>query len=285
MVGEKRSFFDIANTLVLVLVAFLTFYPFWNILVVSFSTPGAYYTSAYHLVPRELTTDAYVYNFSNTQVYTSFFTSVTVTVAGTSMAMVLTIMTAYFLSKKYLKGRNFIFGMFILTMFIGGGLIPFYVLVTKLGMRNTLFALFVPQALNMYFLILTKNYLVSMPQSLEESAKLDGANDFTILLRIVVPTAKPIIATISLFYAVQFWNDWFNPMIFLRDQKLFPLSLYLRNLISEATGQIDQGVVDIGTPATIRAAVMIITITPIILVYPFLQKHFVKGVLLGSVKE
>lgn len=281
----RTGLFDVANYMFLLIVAFLTLYPFWNILIVSFATPSAYYAGRYNIIPRSFTLEAYIYNFSNPQVFLSLLISLTVTVAGTSLSLLITSMTAWVLSKPRLKGRNLLFFLFVLTMFINGGLIPFYVLISKLGMRNTLFVLFIPQTINMFFLILTKNYFVTMPLSLEESAKLDGANDFVILFRIILPIAKPIVATISLFYAVQFWNDWFTPMIFLNRIDLYPLSLYLKNLLSEATSAIDQGVVNVSTPATVRASVIMITITPIILVYPFLQKHFVKGVLLGAVKE
>jgi putative aldouronate transport system permease protein len=137
----------------------------------------------------------------------------------------------------------------------------------------------------MFFLILTKNYFAGMPDSMEESAKIDGANAFIILFRIILPSAKPIIATISLFYAVQFWNDWFNGLLYLTDRKLYPLSLYLREVISAAITQEVAAVLDIQAPATIRASAIVITILPIILIYPFIQKHFVKGIMLGSTKE
>ncbi len=281
----RTGLFDIVNYACLTIVAFVTLYPFWNIMIVSFATPAAYYAGRYNIIPRSFTLDAYIYNFSNPQVFLSFLTSITVTVLGTTLSLLITSMTAWVLSKRRLAGRNVLFFLFVLTMFINGGLIPFYVLISKLGMRNTLFVLFIPQTINMFFLILTKNYFVTMPVSLEESAKLDGANDFVILFRIILPIAKPIVATISLFYAAQFWNDWFTPMIFLSRIDLYPLSLYLKNLLGEATSAIDQGVITVSTPATVRASVIMITITPIILVYPFLQKHFVKGVLLGAVKE
>ena len=285
MVRQRFTVFDYVNYAILVAFCFSTFYPFWHVLVISFATPQMYYLDRFHLIPRSFTLEAYQYNFAEPQVFRSFFTSIRVTVSGTSLAMFVTICTGYFLSKREIRGRNLIFFFFVLTMFIQGGIIPRYVLIAQLGMRNTLFALFVPLAINMYFLILAKNYFITMPKSLEESARLDGANDLVVLFRIVVPTSMPIIATLSLFYAVQFWNDWFSPMIYLSDRSKAPLSLYLRGLIATATSAIDQGDYTQHTPATIRAAVIIITMTPIILVYPFLQKYFVKGILVGAIRE
>ena len=281
----KMAPFDYINYFILGIFCFLTLYPFWYILIISFSTTKVYYSDWLHIIPKSFSLDAYKYNFQNNQVFLSFLTSVVVTVSGTIISILLTSMTAHFLAKKDIKGRNFIFILFIISMFIHGGLIPSYVLITKLGMRNTIFALFIPLSINNYFLILTKNYFSKMSPSLEESARLDGANELIILFRIIIPVAKPMIATIALYYAVQFWNDWFSPMLYLSNQKMYPLSLYLRGLISAATSSIDTGDYTSGSPATIRAAVIIITITPIICVYPFLQKHFVKGIMLGAVKE
>lgn len=281
------TWFDVANTLVLLLVCFLTFYPFWQQLVISFSTSEAYFKDWFHIVPRSFTLHAYRYNFQNPQVFLSFVNSVLVSAAGTVMAMLLTTSAGYFLSKNRVRGRNLLFVIFILTMFIDGGLVPRYILVTRtLGMRNSLLALFIPSALNVYFIVLMKNYFQHMPESLEESAKIDGANDLVVLARIVVPTSRPIIATISLFYAVGFWNDWFHGMIFLSQRTLFPLSLYLRDVISAATSTIAvTGGIETEVPATVRGAIIMITIVPIVCVYPFLQRHFIKGIMLGATKE
>lgn len=277
--------FDYINYLLLLLFAVSTFYPFWNILVISVSTDEAYFADWYHIIPKSFTLDSYLYNFKEVQVLRSLMISIIITTVGTFTAVLLTSMAAYFLSKPYLRTRNFIFRLFIITMFFKGGVIPLYILVARLGLRNTIFALFLPTLLNMFFLIITKNYFAGIPPSLEESARIDGANDFVILFKIIIPTSKPIIATISLFYAVQFWNDWLNGLLYLTERKLYPLSLYLREIISSAITAEVAAVIDIQAPATIRAAAIIITVTPIILVYPFVQKHFVKGILLGATKE
>jgi len=269
----------------LALFCFLTLYPFWSILVISFSTPEAYYGNQYHLIPTSFSLDAYAFNLSNPQLLRSLVISIIVTVVGTANSMFWTIIAAYFFAQRGLVLVKVIFAMFLITMFFDGGLIPNFVLIRQLGLRNSLLSIILPFTINTYFLILMRNYFASMPKSIEEAAYIDGANTFTILFRIVVPSAKPILATIGLFYAVRYWNDWFWPLIYLSDQSLFPLALYLRNLVSQSTALVDTGVVSSQNPATIRAAAIVITILPIILVYPFVQKYFVQGIMLGSSKE
>lgn len=284
MIGKRLTGFDVLNTLLLLLLALATLYPFWNVLVVSFSTDEAYFKDWYHVVPRSFSLQSYIYNFGNIRTVRALGVSVAIALAGTTVAMLVTSMAAFVLSKGYLRLRKPLFLMFITTMFFNGGLIPMYLVVDRLGMRNTLFALFLPTLLSTYYLILMKNYFSDMPESMEESARIDGANDFTILFRIIMPSAKPIIVTISLFYAVQFWNDWFNALIYLNRRELYPLSYYLRELISSDIVGDTIGVMQVQVPAMIRAAAIVITILPIMLVYPFIQKHFVKGILLGSTK-
>jgi putative aldouronate transport system permease protein len=173
----------------------------------------------------------------------------------------------------------------LITFFFDGGLVPNFVLIRQLGMRNSLLAVMLPFTINPFYLILMKNYFANRSQEIEEAAKIDGAGEFGILFRIIVPTSKPILATIGLFYAVFYWNDWFWPMIYIADRELFPMALFLRNLISQASSQgVDPGMYT-QNPATIRAAAIVITIVPIIVVYPFLQRYFVHGIMLGSSKE
>jgi putative aldouronate transport system permease protein len=284
MIGRRANAFDVLNTLLLVLLALVTLYPFWNVLVVSFSTDEAYFRDWYHVVPRSFSLKSYTYNFGNIRTVRAFGVSVFITVTGTIAAVTITSMAAFVLSKTFLRLRKPLFMLFITTMFFHGGLIPLWLVVDRLGMRNTLFALFVPTLLSTYYLILMKNYFTDMPESMEESARIDGANDFTILFRIVMPSAKPIVVTISLFYAVQFWNDWYNSLIYLTRRELYPLSYYLRELISSDIVGDTLNVMQVQVPAMIRAAAIVITILPIMLVYPFIQKHFVKGILLGSTK-
>lgn len=284
---KQFTFFDVLNYIFLILICFLMIYPFWQQLIISFSTPEAYYSDWYHLVPKSFTFINYLYNLQNPQTYRSFIISVCVTVSGTLLGLVMCIMAAYFLSKNWLRGRNFLFFLFVFTNFMRGGLVPFYITVDKLGMNRTYFALVIPYLIEMYYIVLFKNYFQHMTISLEESAKIDGANDFQVLARIVVPTAKPVIAAVGLFIAVRFWNDWFPGLIFIDNIRMFPLALYLRNLLSYLISTIETPTSEfqMAAPAPARAAVIMITITPIIALYPFLQKHFVKGIMLGAVKQ
>ena len=270
----------------LALFCVLTVYPFWSIIVISFSTPQAYYSSQFHLIPSSFALEAYQFNFDNPQLLRSFVTSVVVTTIGTTSSLFWTMVTGFFLSKKGLAFTSIVFTLFLVTFFFDGGLIPNFVLIRQLGLRNSLLSIILPFTINPFFLILMKNYFANMGKEIEEAAIIDGAGTLTLLFRVVVPISKPIIATIGLFYAVHFWNDWFWPMIYLSDRELFPLALYLRNVISHATSLgIDPGVVSLQNPATVRAATIVITIFPIIMIYPFLQRYFVHGILLGSVKE
>jgi len=284
---KRFTVWDVLNTLFLFLICFLMLYPFWQQLVISFATPEAYYAEWYHLIPKSFTFVNYLYNLQNPQTFRSFFISVGITVSGTFLGLAMCIMAGFFLSKSWLKGRNFLFFLFVFTHFMRGGLIPFFVTVDKLGMNRTFFALVIPYLMEMYYIVLFKNYFQRMTVSLEEAAKIDGANDIQVLLRVVVPTAKPVIAAVGLFIAVRFWNDWFPGLIFLDDIRMFPLALYLRNLLQYLISTIETptSAFEMAAPAPARAAVIMITITPIILVYPFLQKHFVKGIMLGAVKQ
>lgn len=284
----RTTIFDIFNYALLGLLAFLTLYPFWQQLVISTSTSEAYYSDWFHIIPTSFTLDAYEYSLSNPQVPRSFFVSVFVTAGGTTLGLMLCMMAGYFLSKQYLRFRRLIFFLFILTHFIRGGLIPFYYVVHSLGMRNTYFALFIPYLIEVHFIILLKTYFQNMSESLEESARLEGASEFQVLFRVVAPTAKPILAAVGLFIAVRFWNDWLPGTLFLSDNSMYPLALYLRSIIMDVANTTEAMLSDIyelSVPATIRASVIVITTVPIVLVYPFLQRHFVQGIMIGSTRE
>lgn len=284
MVKRRFSFADAVIYTVLLLLAFSTLYPFWNIFVISISTQEAYFRDWYHIIPRSFTLGAYIHNLQEARVVRALLMSFVVTGSGTILAVTVTSMAGYALSKPYLRLRAFLFVMFVVVMFFDGGLIPLYVLIAKSGLRDTIPVLFLPTLLNVFFLILAKNYFTEMPQSLEESARMDGANDFVILFRIIVPSAKPIIYTITLFYSVQFWNDWFNALLYITNHKLYPLAYYLREIVSSAVNQDVAAGAGSGLPATIRASAIVITIVPIVMFYPFVQKHFVKGIMLGATK-
>jgi len=277
---------DMTIYLLLGLFCFMTIYPFWSIIVISFSEAEAYFSSEYHLIPNSFSLEAYRFNFENPQLVRSVFISILVTAVGTANSLFWTTVTAYFLSKKGLAFVSLISVLFLITLYFDGGLVPNFVLIRQLGLRNNLLAIILPFTIHPFFLILTISYFASRNKEIEEAAVVDGAGSFTILSRIVMPTSKPILATISLFYAVQYWNDWFWPMIYLTDKDLFPLALFLRNVVSQSTTvTVDPSVAGNTNPATVRAATIVIAILPIILVYPFVQRYFVHGIMLGSTKE
>jgi putative aldouronate transport system permease protein len=281
---KKLHLFDYINYTLLTLLTLITVYPFWYVLVISFSTKEGFYKSAYHILPNSFSLETYKYAFTNEQVFRSLGVSLTVTVLGVIISLILTSMGAYALSKQKLKGRKFFFIIMIFTMFFNGGIVPLYLLINSLEMRDTLWALILPMAINTFNLILMMNYFSSLPESLEESAKIDGCNDFQILFKIVLPSSKPIVMTMILFYAVFYWNDWFLSMLFITDQKLYPLSLFLRNMIISSQNFMSTGLA-LQVPDMLKSAVIVISVFPVLLLYPFVQKYFVQGIMLGSVKE
>jgi putative aldouronate transport system permease protein len=282
--GQKLHLFDYINYFVLAVITIITIYPFWYVLVISFSTQEGFYKDIYHIIPNSFSLETYQYALTNEQIFRSLGVSISVTVLGVLFSMLLTSMGAYVLSKTHLKGRKSLFIFMIFTMFFNGGIVPLYVLVNSLHMRDTILALIIPMAINTFNLILMMNYFASLPDSLEEAAKIDGCNDFQILFKVVLPSSKPIVMTILLFYAVFYWNEWFLAMLFISNQEIYPLSLFLRNMILSSQNYMSIGL-SRQVPEMLKSAVIVISIVPVLLFYPFVQKHFVQGIMLGSVKE
>ena len=273
------------------LLAIATLLPFMNVLAKSLSANWAIISGKVKILPVGLQLDSLEYVVSSKSFINAFFNSVTVTVGGTLLAISLTALTAYPLSKKHLFGIKFVLLLFVFTMLFNGGMIPNYLLIKELGLLNKLWALMLPGMISVFNMLIVKSYYESLPESIEESAKLDGASNLIILLRIVLPLSMPVLATISLFYAVTLWNDYFNPMLYITKSSARTLQLYLRDIVMEAmseTGDISKNAtmdqLDTLSPESIRAAAIIASTVPILLIYPFLQKHFIKGVLIGSVK-
>lgn len=281
--------FTWANGVVLVAFSFLVLYPFLTVLAQSFSSAAAVKAGLVNIWPVEFNTDTYAAVMENAAFWTSYRNTVVYTVLGTALAMALTTTFAYVLSKQHLRGRGVLIGIAVFTMFFNGGLIPNYVLISTLGMKNTMWAVIVPGALSVFNLLVMKSFFENMPKELEEAAQIDGLGWFGIFGRIVLPLSKAVIATMILFYSVAIWNDWFNAFLYLDKQDLFPVTLFLRNLIagassttSEAAAASGASTEDVG--ANIQAVTMILTMIPILCVYPFVQRYFVSGVMLGSVK-
>ncbi|MFG1841757.1 carbohydrate ABC transporter permease [Micromonospora sp. NPDC049175] len=278
--------FRIVNTVVLIGVVVVTLFPFLNIVARSLSDEAYIITGKVSIVPRGFDLTAYKLLMSDGLFWTNYRNTVVYTVVATLISIVLTTCYAYVLSKPQLKGRRVLVGIALFTMFFSGGLIPNYVLVTSLGMKNTIWAVVVPNAISVFNLLVMKAFFESLPSELEEAAAVDGLNTYGILLRIVLPLSKAIIATMVLFYAVSFWNSWFTAFLYIDQQDLLPVTVYLRNLIAGATSA-ESAAADadkVQAAATLEAVTIVLTTLPILAVYPFVQRYFVRGVMLGAVK-
>lgn len=287
-IGEKC--FVAVNTLFMLLLCFVTLYPFIYVFFASLSDPSAL---ASHrgllLLPLDLNMNAYKAVFDNPMITTGYRNTIFYVVCGTAINLLLTALGAYVLSRRNLYFKNLLMLLIVITMFFGGGLIPTYLLINKLGMLNSVWALLIPGAISTFNMIIMRTGFQAVPISLEESARMDGANDLVILFRIIIPLSMPVIAVMILWYAVGHWNSYFSALIYLRDRELFPLQLVLREiLITNSTDSMmtDAGAQDrIAIAETIKYATIIVSTLPILLLYPFLQKYFVKGVLIGAIKE
>lgn len=278
--------FRVVNTVVLLGVVVVTLYPFLNIVARSLSEEAYIIAGKVTIVPRGFDLTAYKLLMSDAMFWTNYRNTVVYTVVATLISIVLTTCYAYVLSKPQLKGRGVLVGVALFTMFFSGGLIPNYVLVTSLGMKNTIWAVVIPNAISVFNLLVMKAFFEGLPTELEEAAAVDGLNTYGILLRIVLPLSKAIIATMILFYAVSFWNSWFTAFLYMDQQDLLPVTVYLRNLIAGATSA-ESSAADadkVQAAATLQAVTIVLTTLPILAVYPFVQRFFVSGVMLGAVK-
>ena len=284
---KKGLLFDLLNGAVLTLVALVTLYPFLYVVFASFSDPLELMSNSGLLfAPMGFSLDAYVRVFENPSIYSGYANTIFYVVVGTLVNIIATCMAAYVLSRKQFMLRRFLTVMFIFTMYFNGGLIPSFLLIKDLDLINSRLALILPGAVNTFNLMIMITGFEGVPESLEESARMDGAGDWTILFRIIMPLAKPTIMVMVLYYAVGHWNSWFNAMIYLRDADKMPLQIFLRDILTRSqlgamSGQVD--VEDVGL--TIKYATIIVSTVPILCIYPFIQKHFVKGVMIGAVKE
>lgn len=285
LANRGRSRADILLHVLFIVLGICSLFPFYTVIIGSFGTPKGL------VWPTVFTLEGYkqIFEFG---VGRAFAVSALVTLVGTVVSLILTLFAAYTLSKKGMPGRTIIMALVIFTMFFGGGLIPYYLTVKGVGLYNSYWVMILPSALSTYYVWIMLSFFRDFPASLEESAKIDGAGDFTILTRIVVPTSLPVIASISLFYAVDRWNDWYTPMLFISDTQKYPLQLMLKNMLMNigqilsmnvGASAIDQSKVRIPQESLQMAAIVIASL-PIMAVYPFLQKYFAKGVMVGSVK-
>lgn len=278
--------FDTANVIFMLLFSFMCIYPFLYVFNISISAGSSAAQYGLGILPKNPTLAYYKQVFRTDAVPNGFKNSIIRTVVGTILAVIVTACGAYPLSKRNLPNRNFWTMLVLIPMFFGGGLIPSYLLMRSLKLLNTRWALILPSLVSTYNLILIRNFMMSLPDSLEESAKIDGANEITILFKIILPVSKSIIATIALWVAVAHWNAWFDCLIYVTNDKLNVLQVVLFRVINAGsertvTGQITSEDV---YPETLKACTTMVTTIPIIMVYPFAQKYFIQGIMVGSLK-
>ncbi|MCE0739723.1 carbohydrate ABC transporter permease [Bacillus inaquosorum] len=279
--------FDICNILFLGGVGAITILPFLYIIAGSFATESELAQRSFFIFPKTFTLDAYKYVFSTPTFIRSMGVSIFITVVGTAVQLFFTFTMAYPLAKRHVKGRNLLLNLVIFSMLFSGGMIPTYLVVKSLGLLDTYWALILPMAINPFNLIIIKNFFQQLPRELEESAKIDGCSEIGVFWRIALPLSKPVIATFALFYAVGIWNDFFHALLYINDSAKWPLQMVLRQvtILSDLTATNGDTMQNTVPPEQgIKLAVIVIATLPILAVYPFLQKHFAKGMLIGSVK-
>jgi putative aldouronate transport system permease protein len=281
---KKLSPFTIANHLLFIVLSAVMLYPFWYTLIGSLLGYSEYFAKVLFIWPNKPTLEAYRVILNAGLIYGPFRTTVAITVVGTMYSLLVTSFVAYGLSKKF-PGSHLIMSIIVFTMFFSGGLIPTYILYRKIGLINNILVYILPMSINTFNLIVLRTYFRGFPAELEEAALMDGLNDFKIFFRIVLPLSKPILATITLFYAVSHWNTFFTSLFYVTSSNMRTLQDFLYRIIraseSEDLGMYTSKLVSI---QSVKMAAIMLVITPIILVYPFLQKYFVKGVMLGAVK-
>lgn len=292
MIRSRRipvSAFGVANTLLMVLLMGATVYPFLYVLFASVSEPVRIVAHRGVLVhPLGFNPRSYALVFENPMILRGYLNTVLYLFAGTTVNMLMTSLGAYVLSRKNVYWKSTIMFLVAFTMFFSGGLIPYYLVVKGLGLVDRIWALVLPTAISTYNLIIMRTYFQGIPAGMEESAKMDGAGDFTVLFRIVLPLSMPVVAVMILFYGVYHWNSWFPAMVFLRSRERYPLQLILREiLVASSTDNMTVAVDNLSKEPlseTIKYATIIVATVPILLVYPLLQKYFVQGVMIGALK-
>jgi putative aldouronate transport system permease protein len=287
--GDK--WFDGVNIALLAIVSLIVLYPLVFVLSASVSNPAFVLNGDMWLLPKDITWKGYSKVLENKELLNSYGNTIFYTAAGTAINLVMTVMAAYPLSRRDFAGRNLIMGLMVFTMFFSGGLIPSYMLVKQLGMLNTFWALIIPSAVSIWNIIIMRTFFQSsVPNEIQEAAAIDGCSDWRILWRIVLPLSMPILAVMVLFYSVGHWNAYFNALIYLTDRAAYPLQLILREILIQ--GQMEE-MVSIGDSShaqtimdeeLVKYAVVVIANLPILVLYPLLQKYFVKGVMIGAIK-
>lgn len=287
--GDK--IFNVINGLLIAVVLIMIIYPLWFVIIASVSDPAKVLGGQVILMPRKFTLEGYRMVFRDPMIMTGYRNTLFYTVTGTAINLVMTILAAYPLSRKDWVGRGFFMGVLMFTMFFSGGIIPTYLMMNSLGMINTVWAMILPGAVSVYNTIIMRTFFVnSIPPELQEAAQVDGCSNTRLLLQIVLPLSKQILAVMVLFYGVAHWNAFFNALIYLTESKRYPLQLVLRSILIQNTasqdmlGDLDTMGSRVMMAETIKYALIIVSTLPMMVLYPFLQRFFEKGVMVGAVK-
>ena len=286
--NKNIDLFSIINTLIMLFIVFITLYPMYNVFIVSISGMLPIARGEVVFLPKQINFNSYKLVLNHPDFLRSYFNTLKYTVSGVTIQIICTVMCAYPLSRPDFFGRRFFSFFILLTMFVSGGMIPMYLLIYRLKMLNTMWAIVLPPAVSTYNMLIMRTSFSGIPLSLTESAYIDGANDVLILRKIILPLSKPVIAVMVLFYAVGHWNSFFPAMIYLRDNSKIPVQLMLRSILIQ--GNLDNATSNtmlsegISIAVNFKYAMIIMTVVPILCVYPFIQKYFTKGVMIGAVK-
>lgn len=268
----------------LLVVVVVTLFPFLNIVAVSLSSTSAVMANKVTVYPVDFDTVGYRAVLQNPNFFRGTVNTIIYTTVGTAVALVLTTLAAFALSKRRIRGRRLMTSLFVFTMVFTGGVIPNYLAIQNLRLMNTIWAIVLPMAVNPWNMIIMKVFFDNIPDELEEAGEIDGYSPLSILLKIVLPLSTSVLFTMLLFYAVWFWNDWYRPMIFLSEVRKHPVTLFLRNVVIGAGMITDEGTDMSINPEVFTAAATVLVAFPIVVLYPFIQKHFVKGIMLGAIK-
>ena len=283
---NKTSMFDIVNALFMGFIILIMAYPFIYMISISFSDTSYILQNKVSFFPRGFKINAYTMIFGSPKIPRAYMNTVIYTSVGAFINVLFTAVTAYPLSKKGMIGRKYVMMLIIFTMFFNGGIIPNYILVKNLGLIDSIWAIVIPNAIWTYELLILKSFYENLASEIYESAIIDGASEFRILFRIFMPLAKPAIASITLFYAMRHWNSFFIPMIYLNDLNKLPLQVVLKEMLIQDTAKASSNLSEYAslTPEALKNATIVISTVPMLLLYPYIQRFFVKGIMLGAVK-
>ncbi len=282
--GEKA--YQVFNYLFIILVSLIMIFPIWHVFMFSLSHPNKVFGGGVFFYPREFSTLAYITVLRDPLILSAYKNTIFVVLTATFINIVLSFLMAYPLSKKDFRGKTFLSFYIFFTMLFSGGLIPFYLVVRSIGLLNSLWSLVIPSGVSAYFIFVLRNFIKTIPDSLAESAKIDGANEFIILFRIIIPLSKPAMAVLALMYGVGHWNSWFNCIIFINNTSKYTLQPILRIILMDVLNSFNYhpDLIIGQMPEVIKMTTVMVATIPILMVYPFLQKYFIKGMMIGSVK-